>query len=47
MKRFLLSLVIVVFHFSYSSAEPLDSLCERIGQCLDDVTRLDEGLQLL
>lgn len=47
MKRFLLSLVIVALHFSYSSAEPLDSLCERIGQCLDDVTRLDEGRQLL
>ena len=47
MKRIMLFLLFITLPAAFSHAEPLDSLCERIGECLDDVTRLEEGCQLL
>ena len=47
MKRNLLFLLFITLPAAFSHAEPLDSLCEHIGECLDDVTRLEEGRQLL
>lgn len=47
MKRNLLFLLFITQPAAFSHAEPLDSLCEHIGECLDDVTRLEEGRQLL
>ncbi|MBR1415541.1 MAG: tetratricopeptide repeat protein [Prevotella sp.] len=47
MKRLLLSLAVLLPWAALQATPDLDSLCTQIGECLDDVNRLDEGRQLL